>query len=118
IEEAIANLLFNAVRYTPEKGTVRLCAKDQPDCVLLEVSDTGIGIPENELTNIFEEFYRASNAKKVERDGTGLGLSIARQVVQRHGGRIWARNNQDGGSTFSITLPKISQETPKKQDNF
>jgi len=118
IEEAIANLLFNAVRYTPEKGTVRLCAKDQPDCVLLEVSDTGIGIPENELTDIFEEFYRAGNAKKVERDGTGLGLSIARQVVQRHGGKIWARNNQNGGSTFSMTLPKISREPQDNQGSI
>jgi signal transduction histidine kinase len=114
IEEAITNLLFNAVRYTPEKGSIKLTAKDQDDSVLIQVSDTGIGIPEGEISKIFDEFYRADNARKVERDGTGLGLSIAKQVVERHGGRIWAQNNQTAGSTFSFTLPKVP---PKSDDN-
>ena len=114
IEEALTNLMFNAVRYTPEKGTIKLIAKDQGDCILLQVSDTGIGIPEGEITKIFEEFYRADNARKVERDGTGLGLSIAKQVVERHGGKIWAENNPAGGSTFSLTLPKSGPKTALK----
>jgi len=105
IEETITNLLFNAVKYTPEKGRVRLSVKQQPDSILIQVSDTGIGIPADEVDKIFDEFYRASNARQVERDGTGLGLSIVKQVVERHGGRVWAENNEQGGSTFSITLP-------------
>lgn len=106
IEETITNLVQNAVRYTPEKGTVTLNAKDQGDSVVVQVCDTGIGIPEDELGKIFDEFYRSGNARKVERDGTGLGLSIAKQAVERHGGEIWAQNNASGGSTFSFTLPK------------
>ena len=111
IEEAIANLLFNAVRYTPEKGSIKLTAKDKGDSVLIQVSDTGIGIPQSEISKIFDEFYRADNARKVERDGTGLGLSIAKQVVERHGGKIWAENNQTAGSTFSFVLPKLSRKS-------
>lgn len=106
IEETITNLLFNAARYTPEEGWIRLEGKWDGDFVLIRVIDTGIGIPEGELTGIFEEFHRADNARQIERDGTGLGLSFAKQVVERHGGRIWAENNADGcGSTFSFTLP-------------
>lgn len=108
IEEAITNLLLNALKYTPEKGTVMLSAKDHGDSIVIAVSDTGIGIPENEIGKIFEEFYRASNARKVERDGTGLGLSIVKQVAERHGGKAWVENNPAGGSTFSFILPKAS----------
>jgi len=112
IEEALANLLFNAARYTPGNGAIVVKVKDLGDEVMIEVSDTGIGISQGDTDRIFEEFYRAENARKTERDGTGLGLSIARQVVQRHGGRIWAQNNQTIGSTFSMVLPK---NAPKEQ---
>jgi signal transduction histidine kinase len=78
--------------------------------VLIEVKDNGIGIPQADLPHIFEEFYRAENARKIEKDGTGLGLSFARQVVERHNGRIWASNNAEGGSTFNIWLPKLTAE--------
>jgi signal transduction histidine kinase len=106
IEECLTNLLFNAARYTPEKGKIDVKVKDEDDTVLVQVTDTGIGVPEGELDKIFEELYRAENARKVERDGTGLGLSIAKQIVERHGGQIWAENNEGGGSTFSFRLPK------------
>lgn len=109
IEETIENLLFNAVKYTPQGGKVRLEVQDQGDEVLIRVRDNGIGIPEEEMDRIFGEFYRASNARSVERDGTGLGLSFAKQVVERHGGRIWAQNNPDGGCTISFTIPKNLQ---------
>jgi signal transduction histidine kinase len=113
IEEAITNLLLNAIKYTPEKGTVLLSAKEQKDSILIQVSDTGIGIPEAEKNRLFEEFYRASNARKVERDGTGLGLSIVKQVAERHGGTVWAENNPTGGSTFSFTLSQSSSKSGK-----
>lgn len=111
IEETITNMLLNAVKYTPDKGGVKIRLRDEPDAILLEVCDTGIGIPAEEFGRVFEEFYRASNARKVERDGTGLGLSIAKQVVERHGGTIWARNNEGGGATFGFRLPKKSGTT-------
>jgi signal transduction histidine kinase len=106
IEETVLNLLFNAVKYTPNGGKVRMEVRDQGSEVMILVRDNGIGIPEAEMSHIFGEFYRASNAKALERDGTGLGLSFAKQVVERHGGRISVQNNPDGGCTFSFTLPK------------
>ncbi len=111
IEEAITNLLLNAIKYTPDKGTVVLTASDNSDHILIQVRDTGIGIPPEEIEKIFDEFYRASNARKVERDGTGLGLSIVKEITERHGGMVWARNNAEGGSTFSFTLPKTATES-------
>jgi signal transduction histidine kinase len=106
IEETITNILFNAVRYTPAGGSISLEAVDEGAAIRIGVRDTGIGIPAEALPHLFEEFYRADNARAAERDGTGLGLAFARQVVERHGGRIWAERNPSGGSTFAFTLPK------------
>ncbi|MBN1973139.1 MAG: HAMP domain-containing histidine kinase [Sedimentisphaerales bacterium] len=106
IEETLTNLLFNAIRYTPSGGRIVLTVKDKSSEYLIQIRDTGIGIPKGDEEKIFEEFYRATNARKVERDGTGLGLSFAKQAVEKHGGRIWVENNPDEGSTFSFTLPK------------
>ncbi|MBM4027663.1 MAG: HAMP domain-containing histidine kinase [Planctomycetes bacterium] len=105
VEETLTNLLFNAVKYTPNGGTVRLEVKQDGAAIEVSVADTGIGIPEADLPHVFEEFYRASNARALERDGTGLGLAFAKQVVERHGGRVWARNNPAGGATFGFLLP-------------
>ena len=65
-----------------KNGTVKLTVKNDGDNVLIEVADTGIGIPQDELPNVFDEFYRATNARKVEKDGTGLGLTIAKQIIE------------------------------------
>lgn len=106
IEETIANLLANAVKYTSAGGKISLDIKDGPETLLIQVSDTGIGIPKDEISRLFNEFYRATNAKKTQREGTGLGLAIARQVVERHNGKIWVESEEGKGSTFSIILPK------------
>ncbi|MBL7154476.1 MAG: FHA domain-containing protein [Phycisphaerae bacterium] len=106
INEMITNLLFNAVKYTPENKTVHLEAKDKGDFAQIDFVDTGIGIPADEAGNIFDEFFRASNAKASERDGTGLGLSIVKQIVERHGGTISVRSREGQGSTFTVMLPK------------
>lgn len=110
IEETITNLLMNAVKYTPAGGSVAVDITDGGDSVLVRISDTGIGIPPDEIGKLFTEFYRASNAKKIEKDGTGLGLSIAKEVIERHGGRIWAENRESGGSIFSLTLLKMMRK--------
>jgi signal transduction histidine kinase len=106
IEETIANILANAVKYTPPKGKISLTVEDRDDSIIIKIQDTGIGIPKNALPKIFDEFYRASNAKKVIRDGTGLGLSIAKQVIERHDGKIWVESEEGKGSAFYIELPK------------
>ena len=111
IEEVFTNLLLNAIRYTPEKGTVTIDAKNGKDCVVIEITDTGIGIPADEIGDVFDEFFRASNARKVHQDGTGLGLSIAKYIVERHGGKIWVDSIKDTGTKFWITLPKSSLQS-------
>ncbi len=108
IEEVFSNLLLNAIRYTPEQGTVSIGAKNGKNCVVIEIADTGIGIPADEIGEVFDEFFRASNARKVHQDGTGLGLSIAKYIVERHGGKIWVDSIKDIGTKFWITLPKSS----------
>ena len=102
--------LLNAIRYTPEKGTVTIDAKNGKDCAVIEMADTGIGIPADEINDVFDEFFRARNARKVHRDGTGLGLSIAKYIVERHGGKMWVDSIKDTGTKFWITLPKGVQQ--------
>ncbi|MHC4707929.1 MAG: sensor histidine kinase, partial [Planctomycetota bacterium] len=99
IEEAIMNLLLNAIKYTTANGSIELNAKE-------DGGDTGIGIPQEELPKVFDEFYRATNAKKIEKDGTGLGLSIVKQIIERHGGKIWVDSREGIGTKFSFALPK------------
>ncbi|MHC4264644.1 MAG: sensor histidine kinase [Planctomycetota bacterium] len=106
IEEMVANLLLNAIKYTPEKGKVQINATRKDGFFVVEISDTGIGIPADELEHVFDEFYRASNARKIERDGTGLGLSIVKQIIERHNGKIDAKSQEGVGSKFIITLPE------------
>ena len=109
VEEAIRNIVLNAIKYTPENGAVSLTVTGDDTYFIIETTDTGIGIPPEETGQVFNEFYRASNAKKMERDGTGLGLSISKEVVQRHGGRIWVSSHEGQGSTFTFTLPKCEK---------
>ena len=106
IEEVIMNLLFNAIKYTLEKGVIKVTAGNQQNCIRVGISDTGIGIPHDEIPRIFDEFYRASNARKTLQDGSGLGLSIVKQIIDRHGGKIWADSEENNGTTFWFTLPK------------
>jgi signal transduction histidine kinase len=111
IEELLSNLVSNAIRYTPEGGRIKITAESFSDSeVQVAVSDTGIGIPAEDLPNIFKDFYRAKNARTHEKSGTGLGLSIAKQIVTSHGGQIWAESADGRGTTFYFTLPKAESE--------
>jgi signal transduction histidine kinase len=106
IEEVITNILLNSIKYTPVGGKVEINVKENGNGVLVEITDTGIGIPQEALPKVFDEFYRAINARKIEKDGTGLGLSIVKQIIERHNGKIWAESKEGVGSKFSFTLPK------------
>jgi signal transduction histidine kinase len=108
LQQVITNLVNNAINYTKE-GTVTVRVQEQEKDLLVEVIDTGIGIPAADLPRLFEDFFRASN---VETKGTGLGLSISRRIVEAHGGRIWVDSpcpETKTGSKFSFTLPKLSK---------
>jgi two-component system, OmpR family, sensor kinase len=104
IWNAASILLENAVRYTPEGGKVTVAVRETNGWAELEVSDTGVGIPEDQLPLIFERFYRADPSRAT--GGTGLGLSIARQIVEAHGGKIEVESTPGEGSTFRLLLPK------------
>lgn len=109
--DLVANLVGNAIKYTPEGGEVRVRLWQEEEWVRFEVSDTGIGVPPEARQHIFEEFYRASNAKSVEPGGTGLGLAIVKRVVTVHGGQVGLTSTPGTGSTFRVRLPASEQPT-------
>jgi len=105
LRDLVGNLVSNAIKYTPARGMVRVEACVQDDRVLLRVADTGIGIPEAEQDKLFQEFFRASNAKKVAAHSSGLGLNICKSVVDRLGGNISFTSQEGKGTTFEVRLP-------------
>ncbi|MBN1283993.1 MAG: response regulator [Anaerolineae bacterium] len=109
LKQMVTNLLDNAIKYTPEAGQVKIRARGDGDLVILEVSDTGIGIPPAQHTRIFEKFYRADNAGGIA-SGTGLGLSIVKTIVDQHDGRVWVDSTVGEGSTFTVVLPAYAPE--------
>ena len=110
IEQVLHNLLSNAGRYTPRGGKITVAVEDRPAEVLISVSDTGRGIPPEELPRIFERFYRGEQSRSRRSGGAGLGLAIAKQLVEAHGGRIWAASEVDRGTTVCFTLPKCEPQ--------
>ncbi|MBW1960021.1 MAG: HAMP domain-containing histidine kinase [Deltaproteobacteria bacterium] len=106
IEQALENLVSNAINYTPAAGTVRVeFSKGPKKTVQIQVSDTGIGIPKDARPRLFDEFFRAENAKSVVEHGTGLGLPIVKEIVARHGGRIIVESEEGLGSLFVVQFP-------------
>jgi two-component system OmpR family sensor kinase len=106
-------LLDNALKYTPDGGSVTVRVEEEDDGVALAVSDTGVGIPEDQLPLVFERFYRADAARAEE--GAGLGLSIARQIAEAHGGTVRARSKVGVGSTFVLLLPRQKPDPPTRE---
>lgn len=106
LEQVLVNLLENAVKYTPEGGTIRMFTEDEGAFVKVSVADSGIGIPFKDINRIFERFYRVDEARSREQGGTGLGLAIVKHIVQLHGGEISVTSEQGKGSIFSFTLRK------------
>ena len=104
------NLIENAIKYNFAGGKVHVSVRSQEDQVLLEVKDTGVGIPEEDIPKIFNRFYRVDKARSRAAGGTGLGLSIVRDTVRRHGGWVTARPRNSGGTVFSVGFPRISPE--------
>ncbi|HWQ14735.1 MAG TPA: ATP-binding protein [Roseiflexaceae bacterium] len=114
VGRVLLNLLHNAVKFTPEGGEIRVAASPlavpplghPPGAwLLVQVADSGTGIPVEDLPRIFERFYKVDRARTREAGGTGLGLAIARHLVEGHGGRIWAESAEGRGSSFFFTLP-------------
>jgi signal transduction histidine kinase len=107
LDRIFNNLVSNAVKYTPAGGKVTVTLSQVGKDACITVEDTGIGIPENAMPSLFEEFYRAPNARSIEREGTGLGLAIVRETLQHFGGHIAVRSQLDQGSCFTVTIPTV-----------
>ncbi|MDD4957435.1 MAG: ATP-binding protein [Candidatus Omnitrophica bacterium] len=108
IYQALMNIVDNAVKYTEDKGSIRINAKSRDGFTECSVSDTGIGIPEQDLPRIFERFYRVDKARSRKIGGTGLGLSIVKHIIQEHGGQVFVESAPGKGSVFTFTIPNYT----------
>jgi signal transduction histidine kinase len=107
LQEALYNLLDNAVKYSPEHGEIRLVARQRDEEIVLSVSDDGIGISKEDLPRVFERFYRVDKARTAKAiRGTGLGLAIVKHIAQLHGGHVEAESESEKGTTIRVVLPR------------
>ena len=103
--QVIDNIMNNAIKYSPDGGTITVSVKTTDVQLILSISDEGLGIPKQDLPKIFDRFYRVDKARSRAQGGTGLGLSIAKEIIKQHHGFIWAKSEYGKGSTFTIVLP-------------
>jgi len=113
LRQAVTNLVDNALKYSPNGGTVIVGLSLRNGQAVIRVADTGIGIAPEDQVRLFEKFYRIKRRDTVNIRGTGLGLAIVKSIVERHGGRVWVESELDKGSTFYISLPLSEPGSPK-----
>jgi two-component system NtrC family sensor kinase len=106
LRQMLANLLDNALKYTPSAGKVSFSVKAEDNQVIMELTDTGPGIPQTDLPYLYDRFFRGSNIPD-DVPGTGLGLAIVKSILDNHNGRIWVETNKGDGSSFSVVLPLV-----------
>ncbi|MEQ2877952.1 cell wall metabolism sensor histidine kinase WalK [Enterococcus asini] len=105
IIQVIDNIMNNAIKYSPDGGTITVHLSETHNNILLSITDQGLGIPKKDLQKVFDRFYRVDKARARKQGGTGLGLAITKEVIKAHGGTIWVESQEGRGSTFYITLP-------------
>lgn len=115
MREILGNLIENAIKYTPEGGTVLVNVRGDADRAVISVKDSGIGISADDLQHIFQKFYRADNSQTRTAGGTGLGLYLVKQRVESMGGKVWAESTFGQGSTFFVSLPRITANEYEKR---
>jgi signal transduction histidine kinase len=107
IKQALGNVLSNAISYTPSGGMIKVDLKIIDGEIVGSVQDNGVGIPKDQQKNVFSKFFRGTNVLKFETVGTGLGLYITKAFIEGSGGRIWMESEENKGSTFYFTLPRM-----------
>ena len=105
LTQVIDNIMNNAIKYSPDGGTITVSIKTTDEQLILSIADEGLGIPKQDLPKIFDRFYRVDKARSRAQGGTGLGLAIAKEIIKQHKGFIWAKSEYGVGSTFTIVLP-------------
>ncbi|MCP8971234.1 cell wall metabolism sensor histidine kinase WalK [Ectobacillus ponti] len=110
ITQVLYNIISNAMKYSPEGGTITYRLRDRDDVLEISISDQGVGIPKENVDKIFDRFYRVDKARSRQLGGTGLGLAIAKEMVQAHGGAIWAKSEEGKGTTIYFTLPMEKEQ--------
>lgn len=110
ITQVLDNIISNAIKYSPDGGTISLGLKKDKGYIVVSVGDQGVGIPRNRVDRIFDRFYRADKARSRKLGGTGLGLAIAKDLVEAHNGTIWAKSKEGKGTTILFTLPLMSEK--------
>ncbi|TYS85032.1 cell wall metabolism sensor histidine kinase WalK [Rossellomorea aquimaris] len=110
ITQVLDNIISNALKYSPEGGTITFKALEKSGYIEISVSDQGLGIPKENLEKIFERFYRVDKARTRQMGGTGLGLAIAKEMISAHGGDVWATSTEGKGTTITFTLPYDSTQ--------
>jgi hypothetical protein len=113
-EKIVLNLLSNALKFTLQ-GAIQVCVQDTGDDVALMVRDTGVGIPEQELPNLFTRFHRISQSRARTHEGSGIGLALVQELVKLHGGSIHVESAVDRGTEFTVSIPKGSAHLPKER---
>jgi signal transduction histidine kinase len=108
MQQVLHNLIENAMRYTPPGGSVRVRLSTTSSEARIEVSDTGVGIPEADLPFVFERFFRSDRARRAYTGGSGLGLSIVRWIVEAHKGKVEIASTLDKGTTVTVRLPLVT----------
>ena len=114
LEQVLGNLLENAVKYSPDGSEIFVNVEDKGDQVVTSVCDRGIGIPADELAQVFERFHRGRQVSSTNYGGLGLGLYITKQIIERHGGSIWVESKEGSGTTFYFSLPTVATPVPKQ----
>ncbi|HFI0468356.1 TPA: cell wall metabolism sensor histidine kinase VicK [Streptococcus suis] len=115
--QVLDNILNNAIKYSPDGGTITFSMKTTDSQLIVSISDEGLGIPKADLPKIFDRFYRVDKARSRAQGGTGLGLAIAKEIVKQHKGFIWAKSEYGHGSTFTIVLPYTKDITMDEWDD-
>lgn len=105
VMQVLDNIISNANKYSPDGGRISFYLKKFEDEIEVSIADEGLGVPDEDLANVFDRFFRVDKARSREMGGTGLGLAIAREVIEAHGGRIWAERNKTKGTIIKFTLP-------------